>query len=303
MLVAIMVYRQPWRAILRKAGAIPNPELSQLFKDVLKSQHFVFHCDTENNETVFWLEDDDRITEGKKLLADFLANPQDPNFQKAKSIGRSIRRTEKVEEVVQTLAQKRQKILHSGESGLVSKWLMGISLGLFIIKGALPDIFDQIYPWIIIVDPRQGPLGGLDHGQLWRLLTPMFWHGDALHIFFNLWWMWDLGRGVERFLGSWKFAILVCCISVPAHLAQLIFVGPFFGGLSGLVYGLLGYVWWRGKRQPQSGLQMDPQIMMFMMAWLLLGFFGMSNVANFVHAGGLIAGVCAAHLATTKAVK
>ena len=268
--------------------------------DVLKSRHFVCECLEENKAHAIWIEDDDRLLEAKKLLADFLANPQDPEFQKAQQLARSIRRTEKVAEVVHTIDQKRNKILQSGQSTWATKWMIGVSVALFLALQLAPRWFPaapEMLFWLI-AEPNS-----LLHGELWRLVTPIFWHGGILHLFFNALWMWDLGRSVERYLGTWRYLGLILLIAVPSNLAQLAWSGPLFGGLSGVVYGLLGYVWWRGRVEPHGSLQIHPQTMMFMMAWLVIGPLLMPNIANVVHFTGLLAGIAAGYLATYKSVR
>ena len=53
-------------------------------------------------------------------------------------------------------------------------------------------------------------------GQWWRLLTCVFIHGGLLHIAFNMWCLWDLGRLAESVYGHWTFAVvyLICGVAV-----------------------------------------------------------------------------------------
>jgi GlpG protein len=65
--------------------------------------------------------------------------------------------------------------------------------------------------------------------------------------------------------------------------------------MSGVVYGLLGYIWIRGRLDPRSGMFVDRNTMLFMTIWFFACLFGIiPNVANTVHtvgfAGGLLWG-------------
>jgi GlpG protein len=56
-------------------------------------------------------------------------------------------------------------------------------------------------------------------------------------------------------------------------------------GLSGVVYALMGYVWLRGERDPQSGIYLQRGLILFSLVWLIAGWFdvfGMS-IANGAH--------------------
>ncbi len=134
-------------------------------------------------------------------------------------------------------------------------------------------------------------------GQYWRLVTPAFLHFGWLHIVFNSLWMWELGSRVERVMGAINMLGLFLVISLVSNSAQFLFGGPgLFGGMSGVVYGLLGFCWVGAKLQPRWPIEPAPAIMLFMIGWLLVCLLGVIEVlgfgaiANAAHVGGLIAG-------------
>jgi GlpG protein len=65
-----------------------------------------------------------------------------------------------------------------------------------------------------------------------------------------------------------------------------------FGGMSGVVYGLLCYMWIQGKFNPAGDLSLNPQIVTFMIAWFFLCLTGLLrvDVANTAHAAGAVVG-------------
>lgn len=129
-------------------------------------------------------------------------------------------------------------------------------------------------------------------GQFWRLITPIFIHFGILHIVFNSLWLWELGRAIEHTSEAWKLGLLVMCIGVVSNLAQYLYAGPLFGGMSGVVYGLLGYVWAQGRFNPFARLQLNQNVMIMMMIWFALCWTGMLGpVANMAHTGGLLMGL------------
>jgi GlpG protein len=127
-------------------------------------------------------------------------------------------------------------------------------------------------------------------------------------------WLRDLGSLIERREGSLRFLLKVLLIAILSNLAQYISGGlartdnlhflagsVYFGGMSGVVYGLFGYVWIHGKFDPQSGYELHPYIVITMMVWFFLCFTGMvGDIANAAHAGGLVVGMALGWLSSLR---
>ena len=134
-------------------------------------------------------------------------------------------------------------------------------------------------------------------GEYWRLITPAFIHFGWMHIVFNCLWLWDLGAKVEKLVGPVNMLLLFLVIALISNTTQFRFEGPsLFGGMSGVVYGLLGFSWVGSAVQPEWRIQPAPAIMIFMVGWLVACIFGVvsalgfGEIANAAHVGGLLSG-------------
>jgi GlpG protein len=149
----------------------------------------------------------------------------------------------------------------------------------------------QFIHWLLISEYTRG-LTEIMNGQLWRLFTPIIIHFGVLHIVFNMVWLYQLGSAIEQHYSIKRMAILVFIISLTSNLAEFIWSGPLFGGMSGVVYGLLGYVWAQGKFNPFAAIGLNQNIAIMMLAWFVICWLGLvGNIANMAHTVGLIAGI------------
>lgn len=134
-------------------------------------------------------------------------------------------------------------------------------------------------------------------GQLWRLFTPALLHFGWMHLIFNMLWVWYFGRQVEAIQGWRRLGLIVLIATLASNLAQYVTGIVLFGGMSGVDYALLGYVWLMSRRRPESGFFVPQMLMVFMLVWMvftmtdLAGAFGFGNVANEAHLGGLLIGL------------
>ena len=139
-------------------------------------------------------------------------------------------------------------------------------------------------------------------GQLWRLFTPTFIQLDPMHILFNVLLLANLGGVVERRYGWHRLMIFVLAVSAISNVCEYRFVSPLFGGLSGVVFGLFGFVWTESKYNPNSDFVVPPMVTAMMLGWFVFCIVGLGGtVANFVHWGGLASGALIGRLAARLA--
>jgi len=128
--------------------------------------------------------------------------------------------------------------------------------------------------------------------QLWRWISHALLHFSIVHIAFNLLWWWQLGGDIEQRLGSGKLIQLFFVSAALSGAGQYWMEGANFGGLSGVVYALVGYLFILGYKAPHLGLSIPRPIVGFMLVWLVLGFVQpFMAIANSAHLVGLVSGV------------
>lgn len=183
-------------------------------------------------------------------------------------------------------------------AGWMTKTLVGISVvvSVLTLSGTNGVTSYLTFNWDLILQ-----------GEVHRLVTPIFLHfiigSLPIHLIFNMMWLWDLGGSIEKEKGPWYLLALVLIIGVSSNVAQYFaeylmegYVHPryIFGGMSGVVYGLLGFIFMRRKLDPFFKVELHPGIMQFMLIWLVLGYVlnatGTIGVANTAHLIGLVSG-------------
>lgn len=132
----------------------------------------------------------------------------------------------------------------------------------------------------------------ISEGQYWRLITPVFLHFGFMHIIFNMLWLRDLGKIFEIQQGALIFFIFFLVTGVLSNIAQYLTLGPKFGGMSGVVFGLLGQIWMNRTFNPDSPYGIPKADVILMSIWFIICTIGLiGNIANLAHAVGLSLGM------------
>lgn len=240
-----------------------------------------------NNEFIVVLQHAEHVDNAKIIVEDFLANPTNPKYQQAAwDCGKKVKLSSTSSTFsFNTVISNAIKAPFTSVVFLLCALVYGLSLlGLFspIAQQLLMQPFSTL----------------AQNHEWWRLLGPAFIHFSVLHIVFNLLWWCMLGAKIERTLGVSMLLLVFVVSAVVSNAAQALFSTPvqgdlfLFGGLSGVVYAVMGFVWWLGWLRPTWGLSLPNSIVGFMLVWLVLGYADILwvNMANAAHTAGLVCG-------------
>ncbi len=283
-------------ARMRMIGRLDSEVSARTFADFLFAQGIENEVEFQKDEGWgLWIRDEDKLERAASLLAVFRQDPEASQYRAQAKAAAGLRAERAKEEAAyQKRVRDRRHLfppLAGYGYGVVTYGLIAISVVVFLLSNFGEN--RQAISGLFITSPLLAPGHGFAlpevlSGEVWRLVTPIFIHFTVLHILFNMLWLRDLGSMIEVRQGSWRLALLVLALAVGSNLAQFYWAGPNFGGMSGVVYGLLGYVWIRGRLDPGFGLYLHPATVWMMIGWFVLCAAGvLGSVANAAHAAGL----------------
>lgn len=152
----------------------------------------------------------------------------------------------------------------------------------------------QLMPLFISLSPAASAdwLIEVRHGEVWRLFSPAFIHFGIAHIAFNLLGLKNVGDLMERVHGSRFYLFLTAMLALCSNLGQYFINGtPWFGGMSGVLYGLFGFLWMRSLSDPAYPLRLTRQTVTISLVWFVACFTGvLGPIANGAHSVGLVLG-------------
>lgn len=284
---------------------------AQRLVDALADQGIESELKPAGEASGVWVIDETHMTRAGELARGWLDEGDREGFEQAAGRGRrarelDLRIEERRQRHIEALTRKLQAAARPKPVPLT--WaLIVVCVGLCLLTdcGERRDIVAALS----IADPRVRPdvtivsLFGqawawldLPLREPWRLVTPVLMHFHPLHIAFNMLWLHELGRTIESAHGSRYLAVFVVICAVISNVAQYeITHRPNFAGMSGVVYGLFGLVWLRGRLDPWIGYGLSTATTQLMLIWLALGFIGNFGIANYCHLFGLLVGVCWAY--------
>ncbi len=162
------------------------------------------------------------------------------------------------------------------------------------LLGSEPGRVSFLFYPLIASDGLQALASDLDSPLvLLRTLAPMFLHFGELHLVFNMLWLWYFGKQLEAIQPTWVFLSLIILTSFISNTTQYLSIDyNNFGGVSGVVYGLVGYTWVIHTFMPRSYLLLNNSMFaFFIVAMVLMEIIASSWIATAAHVGGLLSGL------------
>lgn len=278
---------------MRQIGTIADLRAAQRLQDYLIAQGTTCSLDESDVGYGVWIHDDDHIPNAKVTLEHFLAHPNDERYLTARAKADALLREQ--------AAQRR--VARQNTVPMTRRWEQGgaggVPLTFGIILACLIVFVDTYFMnneggfFGLLLFSKDGTWKAiLEEHEYWRLLSPSILHGGPLHILFNLLGWYQLAGMVEQRKGTGYLLMLTVLTALATDVLQFTFVKRPFVGLSGVVFGVFGYVWVKGKLDPGDGMGVPPATVVNALVFYLLCWIGaFGNIANYGHTGGLLMGV------------
>ncbi len=323
---------------MRLIGNLPSESEANTFTAYLLTQSIECQVESDGqNAFDVWVKDEDGFEQAKAEIIEFRENPKAEKYRKA------VAEASKIQEASVARQQQYQKNVRQGtasaQKGIFETAPLTMVMVLICVVVSLLTEFGsskhhdravaRALQFVSIDAPSpalqqsraENPdsmdvrLASIYRGELWRTISPIFYHYGTFHIVFNMLWLVMLGRMIEARYGTLSLAMIVVFSaifsnvlqgvvpanmggSVPVMLNNLMI--SICGGMSGVVYALFGFIWFRMLYDPGSRMHLPQSTIIIMIGWLFYcmlvpqiggSFGGSGSVANWAHGGGMVMGL------------
>jgi len=329
---------------MRLIGTIDNRIHAERFVASLTVKEIPAQVEQAESDWQVWVKDEDSVETACEELEVFLENPDAPEYTRAiEQASEIIRRRQREREAARR--QIKQVQSHWRNPGLITRptpltytlIVISVVVSLLTSFGYQPN--SAIFRALAIVSLTDDQARQLSENpspedpairtsaiptwEWWRLFTPVFIHFGAIHLLFNSMVIFYFGRQIEDRNGTAWLALLVIIIGVAANLVGLIvpvewdgitiprlgnhWIG-LVGGLSGVAYGLFGYIWMKITFDRSAGFYLTSFTIFILVGWLILGIFAGdqllgsdAKINNWAHGVGLVLGMAFGYFPKLKA--
>jgi GlpG protein len=325
---------------MRQVGTLPTENSARRFAAWLVSQRIVAHAEQEQAVWVVWVRDEDQLPAAREAFSHFRDHPDDAKYQGAEKNAEALLREDEARQ-----RQARGNVVEmrgrwgSGMPGAggvrrrapLVMMLIGASALAAVLtwsqtmdrKQAQPG-GDEIYRALLFVDPAAAMARGegddarhfdmwasVRRGEVWRFITPIFFHYGLMHIALNMLMLYSFGPMIEDRRGTAFMLLLVLAVAVLSNAGQALEAtirghASLFGGMSGVCYGVFGYIFVKSRFDGREPYQLPPGTTILALGWLIVCILrefpafepllgNLDAVSNTAHVVGLLTGAAIAY--------
>ncbi len=251
---------------------------------MLKQRQIEFKIEQEDNEQVLFVDSAEIAAQLKQVVADLtLGSIEIVGYQtEDKDIQYAVKSTLNL------------------RSWSVTAIVLAVSAFVFLLTDILQ--IRQVHYALTFLPlntlPPQKLETWVNSGEFWRLFSPAILHFGWVHILFNSATFYFAGRRLEVFLGKVKYVVLLFMLAFLANVVEYNWDGGLnFGGLSGVIFGLFGFIGAVSLKKPAPVLYLPRGIYIVLLLSIVVGTSGILGIlfnvfiANGAHIGGLVSGI------------
>jgi rhomboid protease GluP len=183
----------------------------------------------------------------------------------------------------------RSKFILRAKKPYVTNTILVVTILVFVLQYISTYLFNIDYPMAFGAKINSA----ITAGQYWRLLTPVFVHGNLMHIAFNMYALYIIGRGIELYYGHLEYTLLYFLSGIGGTLFSYYLSQNASVGASGAIFGLIAadaILLYKNKEilGPGAKKMLERSVMVIVINLLI----GLSpGIDNWGHVGGMMIGI------------
>jgi GlpG protein len=306
--------------LMRQVATLADEVLARRFGDYLRSLGIQAKTETASpaipssaegtsSEARYevWVFDEDRVAEARGLFAEFQVDPQSGRFSidPPGPMWPSIPRPSQLTQLQPGRLLDGGRAVEAGGRGL--SWTVAALAVVVYLAGLWHErrngnagewspLARRLTFRPIDAAGREVDASPLAPSEPWRWVTPIFVHRHFLPLGFNLALWLGLALYFEPRRGGLRLFLLMIVTGIVSNITQDAWPlrsAAAFGGLAGVNFGLMGYLWVKSLTDRRSGLELPANLVMFSFVILTVTLMGLIPGAS---AGGPLGGMVAGGL-------
>ena len=262
-----------------------KPELALRFRDYIRQQYLLeLQLYQQQDNYFFALQDDDsNLTVLSVEAEQYRRDPSAEKYAQASwQTGQTYSLQGRFNSLIPNLSQWKETL---GKAPVT--WAIALVCVLVYLL-SLSSYQLEVYLF------THFPEDSAQYADVWRFFSHAVVHLSFTHILFNLTYWLIFATMIEKNNGSAKVLMLFVSIALISGIVQNFFSGPAFFGLSGVVYGVLGYVYVMSRFDRRQRYRLPGGFIYMLLVGIAVGFIGPLvdlHFGNAAHISGLAVGI------------